>query len=355
MKVFQFPPHSRVLRPLCAAGLLVGGLAWTACNPTTTPPEPTPEPSVFVPPEDGTIGALEAFAHDPTTQSPFDATLSPDGSKVFYLALTLDDEGAQTAGVFTVDAAGGTPSTLAMGAPLQGPSGIDVTLDGTTLLVADPAAEDDNEDDEDDVLENGALFAVPVAGGAATIVAGTETYAPTGVVVAQVGEQEYAYFTGRNPTNFEPALFRVAPSGGVPEVMAEGGVFRSPGAVAVTKEGVAFVVDNMPEQPRARVIKVENGEATVILDDIGVGYPAGIALSKDESVFLVSGIDPVEGHDTVYRVVISSLAVTQISDPISEFAESAGLHRAHDVEAYAWADSEADGTGTVYKLTPPTE
>ena len=38
---------------------------------------------------------------------------------------------------------------------------------------------------------------------------------------------------------------------------------------------------------------------------------------------------------------------------MEQFAESAGLHRAHDAEVYAWADSEANGTGTVYVLRGP--
>jgi hypothetical protein len=326
-----------------AVALLLGGLLSAACVNT----EPTPAPG---PIENGTIGGLTAAAHDETTQSPFDATLSPEGEEVYYIALGKDEDGEDTPGVFTVPAAGGAPTELALGDPLQGPAGVDITLDGATLLIADPAAEDEDADDP----EQGALFAVPTAGGAPSVVTGTAGYAPTGVVVARTSGTEYAYFTGRDPVTQERGLFRVEPAGGAVESLAQGAPFSDPGGVAVNEEGVAFVVDGDPEDPEARVIKVERSTAIVIVEGIGVGYPAGIALSKDETVFLVSGIDPEAGHDTVYRVVVDSLEMTQISDPISSYAESAGLHRAHDAEVYAWADSEADGSGTVYVLTPPT-
>jgi hypothetical protein len=41
-----------------------------------------------------------------------------------------------------------------------------------------------------------------------------------------------------------------------------------------------------------------------------------------------------------------------MTDPIGAFHESAGLHRAHDVDVFAWADSRANDTGTVYVLEP---
>jgi len=44
--------------------------------------------------------------------------------------------------------------------------------------------------------------------------------------------------------------------------------------------------------------------------------------------------------------------VAVMTEPVGAFSESAGLHRAHDADVFAWADSKANGSGTVYVLKP---
>lgn len=342
-------PAERPRRFPVWAGSLCSALMLSAC-PQPTPmdgPEPDPVVEPDGPYENGTIGNLAPAANDPVVHSPFDATLSPGGEDVYYLALGRDDDGDQVPGVFHVPAAGGAPATLALGDPLEAPAGLDITIDGSRLVIADVSALDDDE-------RAGALLSLPVSGGAPSALAGTEGYAPAGVVVAVVDGEERAYFTGRDPSTSEAGVFMTSVEGGSVQSVAQGAPFASPGGIAVNQAGVVYVVDGDPSDPAARVLQVEGGAAEVLLTGIGVGYPAGIALSKDESVILVSGIDPVAGTDIVYRVVLDSLEVGTLSEGIDTFAESAGLHRAHDAEAYAWADSEASGTGTVFVLTPPT-
>jgi hypothetical protein len=43
--------------------------------------------------------------------------------------------------------------------------------------------------------------------------------------------------------------------------------------------------------------------------------------------------------------------VSTFNQSISSFAEPAGLHRAHGADIYAWADSRANGSGTVFALS----
>jgi hypothetical protein len=55
----------------------------------------------------------------------------------------------------------------------------------------------------------------------------------------------------------------------------------------------------------------------------------------------------------VFKIDLGTNALTFQSTElgIDKFSESAGLHRSHGVGVYAWADSHANGTGTVYVLT----
>jgi DNA-binding beta-propeller fold protein YncE len=295
---------------------------------------------------DGTIGSLDAAANDAVVQSPFDATPSPDGSEVYFTALAKVD-GEDVPGVFHVPATGGAPETLASGEPLQAPVGITVSLDGQTLYVADAAALDDG------AQSAGAVLTVPVGGGAPTALAGTLGYAPQGVTVVNEDGEGVLWFTGTDPEAGTPGVFRVPLTGGAVESMVGGDVLRDPGGLTVARDGVAYVVDSLGSGGLASVVRVEDGAATTIVANIGVGYPAGITLSYDESALLISGIDPVRGTDLVYHVTLAGLEVQTVSGGIDTFAESAGLHRAHDAEVYAWADSEANDTGTVYVLRGP--
>jgi uncharacterized protein (DUF2164 family) len=103
----------------------------------------------------------------------------------------------------------------------------------------------------------------------------------------------------------------------------------------------------------ASVIAVHGGKASVFVPDLGVGYPAGCALVQDESALLVSGIDKTTRTDVVYRIgpLGASPQVTSFSKTIGAYYEAAGLHRALGADVYAWADSSANGSGTVYLLS----
>ena len=90
---------------------------------------------------------------------------------------------------------------------------------------------------------------------------------------------------------------------------------------------------------------------TVILPDLKVGYPAGIALSKDESTLLVSALDKVKGTDAVIRYSLAAGTPEYIvAGGIDAFTESAGLKRARNVDTYIWADSAANNGGTVFVI-----
>jgi len=285
---------------------------------------------------------IQAAANDGAIRAPLDATPSPEGKRVYYTAFKRGDDGEDVPGVFGVAAdGGGTIDTLAAGGPLATPVGIAVSLDGTRLFVADVAAGS---------AARGAVLTLPSAGGDAVPVSGTEGYAPKGLAIAKRDGQEYLYFTGHDPESEAAGLFRVAADGGVVTTLASGAPLNDPSGVAISAKGDAYVVEAAVDSHAARVLRWKDGKLQGFLEDIAIGFPAGITLTRDDATLLVSGLDPNTKHDVVYSVNVANGELSRLTKTIGAFSEPAGLHRAHEADVFAWADSEANASGTVYVL-----
>jgi sugar lactone lactonase YvrE len=291
--------------------------------------------------------AIAQAANDPSFENPVDATPSPDGKDVYFIANTKtgDEDNIGTIrqpAIFKVAAAGGAVTKLFEGAPLVAPFGISITDDGQTLYIADSGA--DTSADRSD----GRLYTIPVSGGSPSALAGTDSYAPAGVDVTG----DSVYFTGHK--DGAAGLFKTGLGGGAVTPIATGAVFADPGGVTVAKNGDAYVVDTggiAHDQSLASVVKVgADGHTEVVLDGLAVGHPAGIALTADEAQLYVSGFDSAKGTDVVFTIDKASKAVQMFTDTIVDFVESAGLHRARNADVFAWADGHANATGTVYIL-----
>ena len=291
--------------------------------------------------------SIAQAANDPSFENPVDATPSPDGNSVYFIANTktgdADNIGTiRQPAIFKVAAAGGAVTKIFEGAPLVAPFGISITDDGQTLYIADSGA--DTSADRSD----GRLYTLPASGGTPAGLAGTDSYAPAGVEVT--GDR--VYFTGRK--DGKAGLFKTGLGGGAVTPIAVGDVFADPGGVAVAKNGDAYVVDTgglAHDQSLASVVKVgADGKTEIVLDGLAVGHPAGIALTADESHLYVSGFDSAKGTDVVFTIDPSSKQVQMFTDTIVDFLESAGLHRARNADVFAWADGHANATGTVYVL-----
>jgi sugar lactone lactonase YvrE len=301
-------------------------------------------------PEDTGIGvrSIDPAATGGDVTLPVDATPSPDGKDIYFIAYPKrdgEDPGlskTQLPAIYKTAASGGTPQKLHEGAPLGAPFGISISDDGATLFIADSAA-----DSETDETSGGRLFQMPSAGGAPTVIAGTEGYNPGGVEhVAGT-----TYFTGKK--DGAAGVFKVA--GGAVSPVATGAQFVDPSGVAVSKKGEVYVVDSGnggvgSPQALASVIKAAPGPVEVLRDGIRVGHPAGIALIPDETALLVSALDTGKGTDVVYRIELGDRSLKLFEKVIGDFTESAGLHRARNAGVFAWADSHAGGSGTVYVL-----
>jgi DNA-binding beta-propeller fold protein YncE len=276
-----------------------------------------------------------------------DATPSANGERVYYTALGIAADGSEQAGVFATDAAGGGAiETLTVGEPLAAPVGITIDPEGAHLFLADSAWNAGERG-------AGAIVSMPASGGAPSALAGTEGYVPRGIVIAEVADETWLYLTGIDPARGEPGVFRTKLAGGAVQAVASGTPFADPAGVAVAKDGTVYVIDALASTDaagQASVIRVRDGKATRLIEGLGVGFPAGIATTIDGSTVLVSGLDPASRTDRVFVVNALNGALSVIEEPFASFSEPAGLHRAHDTNTFAWADSEANREGTVYIL-----
>jgi DNA-binding beta-propeller fold protein YncE len=315
------------LRAGLALGLL---LSATACS--SSPSQPDAGDSGVL--GNGQVGTLTPAAKGGDVSSPFDATPDPTGQSVYFTAISL----SQGPGVFSVATAGATPSIVFAGDPFVSPFGIAITEDGKTLYVADAGAEG--------ATDSGRIWVLSTSGGSPTALSGADGYKAKSLDIAY----GTLYFTGTDPSG-NVGAFSIPLAGGSPTALATGSPIVDPSGITADKNGVVYVVDAIGDSNRAQVVSIDKGVATVVLPGIGCGYPAGIALAQDESAMLVSGLDPATGTDIVYRMELGSKAVTTLSQGIDTFNESAGLHRAHGQDVYAWADSRANGGGTVFLLS----
>jgi sugar lactone lactonase YvrE len=346
-------------RSLITVGIVIGTISASAIVAACSSSKQEPSPSDNGPAEGIGLKQIDLVANAPEAAIPVDATPSPDGKDVYFIAFSsrLDADGRRVERVPAIYKTSATPGGIAQklfeGAPLNSPFGITISDDGQTLFIADSSADGSSTDPaiEGATRSDGRVFAMSTSGGTPTSLAGTEGIAPAGIEA--MGSS--LFVTGRK--DGLPGLFKTGIGGGAVSAVAVGAPFADPGGVAVTRDGVAYVVDTgsstFSTTALASVVKVTpDGKTEILMDGLSVGHPAGIALVNDESAVIVSALDSATGTDRVYRIALGDHKVTQLSTTIGEFYESAGLHRARNAEVFAWADSHANKHGTVYVLKP---
>lgn len=322
--------HRPILLSLVAAGLFV------ACSDSGKP-----SGGAIRDLKPSATGSMDSFS------LPLDATLSPDGKTAYFIALAPDGTGAAIY-KSAAPSDGKPPSVLASGPPLGSPFGVDITSDGRTLVIADPGALVGAED-------RGELFSLSVDGGTPKELPGASGYLARGIVILGQNGADQVFFTGSTPDDRTPGVFRIASGGGMVTVLAKGAPFADPSGIAVTKDGIAYVADTAGQESQAaRVLKIQGDKVTVLLDNIAVGFPAGVALSLDEKTLLVSARDKATGTDVVLQHSLDSGKTESASKGIDKFTEPAGLHRAKNADTFIWADSAAGGSGTVFVINPQT-
>jgi hypothetical protein len=238
------------------------------------------------------------------------------------------------------------------GGPFVAPFGIAASSDDATLYIADPAAV---EDPTDPTKDKGVLFKLSAAGGTAPSHL-VDSVVPRSLTVAPTGGSDVIYFTGTDKANGMPGVFSVAAAGGGVTVIAEGPPFNEPAGISVTAAGTIYVIDTSGSASGlGNIIVVTGNTATEYIPNLQFGYPAGLALLADDSMLLGSGMDSAAQSNILYQITVATKAVNNNTNVVGAFAEAAGLHRAHNTNVFAWADTKATpsgmtGTGTVFVI-----
>ena len=277
---------------------------------------------------------------DVATQSgnfhtPLDSAPDPDATTVYFTAA-----GPNGPGVFRVPAAGGDVTEVLVGNPFVAPIGIAVGSDGQQVYVADPQA-------PGDAGKAGQIFVVPTGRRPAATLRGAGGTAPRGLDVVREGDQDMIYFTGKDPADGLPAVFKLPAAGGsAPAIVAKGAPLVEPDGVTVTKAGVVYVTDRAAAGGNAgSVFKIEGKTVTTMVNRVRTGNPAGVALSLDESVLLVSALQPDRDSDQVVLVDLKGLQTGSLTKVIEQNQKAGGVHRARNRNVFSWADSTAGRSG----------
>lgn len=291
-------------------------------------PAPTPV-AEELPLANDALSSVNRVASMPSRQI-LDATPDPDGQMVYFTA-----SGGEAAGVFKVAADGGEVTAVATGTPFVAPLGIAISTDGQTLYVADSSS---------------GLYALSVAGGAPTLIAGTEGTMPQVPEVVNQNSQDQLYFSGTSGN--EAAVFKMPTDGGAaPTVILQGAPLVNPSGVAITKEGVVYVVDMAAAgNGLGSVFRIQNGAAEAIATNVHTDEAvAGATLTLDESALLVSHLHPQNNSAQVLIINLSTLEMAIFDKVIGANHSAGGVHRAHNTGQLAWAGYMGGGA---YFLEP---
>lgn len=266
------------------------------------------------------VGEIEVVATLETT-TPVDAVPSPDGSAVYFTV------GGPPV-IFRTTADVSRPEVVTEGAGFQLIWGLSISSDGSRIYTADSGANGE-----------GRISWLPATGGNPTTVPGTEGTDARGVEVVSRNGGDVVYFTGKDPADSVPAVFSIPAEGGERTVLAKGAPLGNPDSVAVAQDGRVFVTDRPLAGGEDNVYRLDEDGPTALLESpIVLGTPAGVAISEDESMLLVSSKNPSEGTAQVLLLDLESGETGVVDKVVGENRSAGGLHRAHHANVFAWAD-----------------
>ncbi len=274
--------------------------------------------------------------------TPLDSTPDLDGTNIYFTASS-----PKGPGVFKVAAAGGAATEVVTGAPFVAPRGIAISPDGKQIYIADPKASAAGG-------KIGQIFVLPIGGGSPTPLAGSAGTAPQNLDIVSQAGQMVIYFSGKEPTGEQAALFKLPAAGAeAPEVVVKGAPLVEPDGVAVTRSGVIYLSDRTAAGGElGKIFKVSGSSVTPIVEKIKTGSPAGIALTKDDAILLISALQMDKPSDQVFLVNLSTLETGSVTKVVSANRSAGGLHiiPSRDKNLFSWADLTAGSSGSVYRI-----
>ncbi len=276
---------------------------------------------------DGTLGTPTSVAtgSDTTFVSPFDATPSPDGCTVYFTAV---DAASGQGAVYSVAKDGTGIQRIDQNGMLVAPVGLAVSTDGKTLYIADAAYGSGTND-------TGAILSLSTGGGSPSVVTAGRT--PRSIAVVREGNADQVYFGATNDSGAASVFKAAAGSSTATEAGATTG--GEVGGIA-SNDGTTIYLA-APDQHA-----VLNG-TTKVVTDVMFGLASGVAVSTDGSAVLVATRNSA-GASGILRVPVAG-GTTSFKAIGTNLVEPAGLHRASNVEVYAFVDaSGTNGAGSVW-------
>jgi DNA-binding beta-propeller fold protein YncE len=260
--------------------------------------------------------------------SPSDAVASLDGSKFFFAAYDTN----QLPGIFvTSSEPGSSASVLANGDPLAAPFGLVMSCDGGSLYIGDIGN------------EYGAILTTATTGGPISDLGVVGVRMPAGLAMGPDCKSIYA--TGRDATN-QPALFKIALTGGDAKVVWAGDPLQGPMGVHVDSNGTAWVMDHLAVGNEGEGVLwsiANDGSAPVeVVSALHMGTPGGVSLTAGGGTAVMPTLDKA-GHGQLTSVDIATGEKTQIAAPM---IDPAGLRTARQAGVFAVVDSEG---GAIYR------
>jgi hypothetical protein len=170
------------------------------------------------------------------------------------------------------------------------------------------------------------------------------------------GGQDTIYFTGKAPADGQPAVFKLAASGGSnPSIVAKGAPLVEPDAVTVSRAGVVYVTDRAAAGAGfGSVFEISGTRLRRVVERVRTGNPAGVALTADDSVLFVSALQPDRDSAQVLLVDLSTLDTGSLTRVFAQSPGAGGLHRARGMsvnedgmESFAWVSVPM---GPIYKI-----
>lgn len=308
-----------------AACCSLAALALAACG-GSDPGEPGPRKGL---PSQIDMVASEGF------ESPLDAVASPDGSTFYFTAFTVD---TREAAVFSVPAAGGEVRALHAGAPLSLPTGLVMSCDGATLVVADAGIAGLDDDDDEALADSGALYSLDVESGTLTALDAASIDTPSGLALSD--DCQTLYVTGRDGDGM-PALFRLPIGGGAVQTVYAGDPLISPTGMYVDPQEVAWVLDHVAGEDGDGVLYAitEQGELSAVLEGLALGAVGGCSLDA------AGGTAFMPTHDEGEPAQLTTIALADASQAVVETPDiigPAGLRTARDAAIFVLVDHEGN-------------
>ena len=300
------------------------GLTAAGCGEDGEPIDglPTTAPSAL------TLVVSEGFT------APGDGVASPDGSIFYFTAFTVDPE--PRAGIFSVPSEGGPVDLLFAGDPLEYPTGLLMSCDGSSVYVADMSLGDELGPGGS---EAGALYTLTVGSGALSPLTADGIAVPSGL--AMDPDCSTLHVTGHNASG-DPAIFTLPAAGGTATETYSGAPLVSPSGVHVDVDGVAWVMDQLADGddgPGVLFAVDLNGEIEPVLSGLRMGAPAGVSLAAGG---VTAVIPEVDAFGNARLLSVSTATGERQELPAPQIVAPAGIRTAREAGIFVVVDNEGD-------------